>query len=410
LPPAPSSTAAPIDVAAKPAEPLQPAPLLPSRPHPGSLPVTRTMDLPVAVGPPGRLVVTEPMTGQTFSLDRSSMVIGRTRDNDIVLDFKSISRHHAEIVRDGERYLLVDLRSANGVRVNGTEYKRVGLRSGDILSLGHIRLRFEDPTMTGKTRISLRALRPKIIYGLVAVAALGAVVMIARMGETEEPPAPPVTAVAAARPAPESAAALMLAAKEAFRQQKWTDALMFETRAAAISPGLAEAEKLRRAIDAEQQNGAAVEAIQRDLDRKDFAGVLKSVASIPETSAYREQAQALERTARTALVDRHLAWAEKRLSQGHCGLARQEAEVALANGADSEVVSRLLARCARRARVKSAGISPRRTASARAAVVAAPATEHPATPAAPPAETKPPGDKASRRPIDAVDPYLRDRQ
>jgi hypothetical protein len=424
-PAAPPGSEAPAAAATKPAEALQPAPFLPSRPHPGSLPVTRTMDLPVAVGPPGRLVMTEPMNGQQFSLDRSSMVIGRTRDNDIVLDFKSISRHHAEIVRDGERYLLVDLRSANGVRVNGTEYKRVGLRSGDILSLGHIRLRFEDPTMGAKThRLSLRVVRPKIIFGLLAVAVLAVVVMVVRMGGNEEtPPAPAAMAAPAAMtapaavaapvvlPAPESAATLMAAAKDAFRQKKWTDALMYETRAAAITPGLPEAEKLRVAVEAEQQYSAATDALQRDLDHRDFAAVLKGVASIPATSAYREQAQVIERAARSGLVSRHLGWAEKRMAQGRCNLAREEADVALANGADTEVVSHLLARCARRTKVKVAGATPRRTVvSARAAAIAAPPADHAPAPAAPPAETKAPGDKASRRPIDAVDPYLRDRQ
>ena len=109
----------------------------------------RSVELNIAPGACARLVLTEPFTGEEFMLDRPSLVVGRTKDNDIVLNYKSISRHHAEIIRDGERYLIVDLRSANGLRVNGTEYKRVGLRAGDVVTLGHVRLRFDDPTGRG---------------------------------------------------------------------------------------------------------------------------------------------------------------------------------------------------------------------------------------------------------------------
>ena len=69
-------------------------------------------------------------------------MIGRTGENDIVLNHKSISRHHAKIIRDGDRYIVVDLESANGVRVNGAEYERDRAADRDVVELGHVRLRF----------------------------------------------------------------------------------------------------------------------------------------------------------------------------------------------------------------------------------------------------------------------------
>src|SRR5450759_1708567 len=56
---------------------------------------------------PARLVVaSRVLSGTEFVLDRPSLVLGRTSENDIVLNHKSISRHHAKIVREGDRYVI----------------------------------------------------------------------------------------------------------------------------------------------------------------------------------------------------------------------------------------------------------------------------------------------------------------
>ena len=76
------------------------------------------------------------------------MIIGRTDENDIVINHRSISRNHAKIARDPEtqRYTISDLQSSNGVRVNkGQDYGKVELRRGDVVDLGHVRLRFVEP-------------------------------------------------------------------------------------------------------------------------------------------------------------------------------------------------------------------------------------------------------------------------
>src|SRR4030095_1326673 len=75
-------------------------------------------------------------------LDKAAVVIGRTDENDVVINHRSISRHHAKVVRENGHYHVVDLQSSNGVRVNGEEYGKVELRRGDIVDLGHVRLRF----------------------------------------------------------------------------------------------------------------------------------------------------------------------------------------------------------------------------------------------------------------------------
>ncbi|MCA9669451.1 MAG: FHA domain-containing protein [Myxococcales bacterium] len=98
------------------------------------------------VSAPARLVcVSTNFAGMEFSLRKSVMVLGRTDDNDIVINHRSISRHHCRIVEEHGRYTIIDLQSANGVRVNGEEYGKVELRRADHIDLGHVRLRFVAP-------------------------------------------------------------------------------------------------------------------------------------------------------------------------------------------------------------------------------------------------------------------------
>jgi ABC transport system ATP-binding/permease protein len=93
----------------------------------------------------GKLVVlSSNFAGKEFELSRPQMIIGRTDENDIVVNHRSISRNHAKLVRETEtgRYTISDLQSSNGVRVNGQDYGKVELRRGDVVDLGHVRLRF----------------------------------------------------------------------------------------------------------------------------------------------------------------------------------------------------------------------------------------------------------------------------
>jgi len=96
----------------------------------------------------GKMVVlSSNFAGKEFELSRPQMIIGRTDENDIVVNHRSISRNHAKVVREPEtgRYTISDLQSSNGVRVNGQDYGKVELRRGDVIDLGHVRLRFVEP-------------------------------------------------------------------------------------------------------------------------------------------------------------------------------------------------------------------------------------------------------------------------
>ncbi|HKE13485.1 MAG TPA: FHA domain-containing protein [Kofleriaceae bacterium] len=113
-------------------------------PAPGAAPGVSPPVAPAAhTAAHARLVVlTAGFAGREIDLDKTAMVIGRTEDNDICINHRSISRHHAKVVRENGRHAIVDLQSSNGVRVNGEEYGKVELRRADVIDLGHVRLRF----------------------------------------------------------------------------------------------------------------------------------------------------------------------------------------------------------------------------------------------------------------------------
>lgn len=82
-------------------------------------------------------------SGSTYELSRDAVRIGRSNDNEIVLANDSISTHHAEIQRrrEGDVY-IVDLASTNGIYVNDEKVTKAPLKSGDLIELGEVRLRF----------------------------------------------------------------------------------------------------------------------------------------------------------------------------------------------------------------------------------------------------------------------------
>jgi hypothetical protein len=82
-------------------------------------------------------------TGDRFTLTESIITIGRHPDSNLVLADPNVSRNHAEIRPQGDRYVIVDLGSTNGSRVNGVRVDTQLLEDGDELTFGNTRMRFE---------------------------------------------------------------------------------------------------------------------------------------------------------------------------------------------------------------------------------------------------------------------------
>lgn len=90
----------------------------------------------------------DPIAGMRFQLlgeDKNQWEIGRSPKSDIMINHESVSSSHAQIVRDGKRWKLVDLMSANGSFVNGKKCLTGYLSSGDSLRLGSVECMFVLP-------------------------------------------------------------------------------------------------------------------------------------------------------------------------------------------------------------------------------------------------------------------------
>ena len=75
-------------------------------------------------------------------LDRPIIALGRSLDNDVILDHPSVSRHHAQLRWRDDRYVLYDLDSTGGTTVNGQPVRECPLQPGDVIALGGVSLRF----------------------------------------------------------------------------------------------------------------------------------------------------------------------------------------------------------------------------------------------------------------------------
>jgi pSer/pThr/pTyr-binding forkhead associated (FHA) protein len=72
------------------------------------------------------------------------VVIGRQHDSDFVIGDRTVSRHHAAIHRRGYTWIVEDLGSTNGTRVNGKPVEgRTTVAPGDELSFGAASVRFD---------------------------------------------------------------------------------------------------------------------------------------------------------------------------------------------------------------------------------------------------------------------------
>ena len=103
------------------------------------------VDLLTALGISGPALVVRSgggMAGQSFQPGEGKTLIGRSPDCNVFLDDVTVSRRHAELVRDGETFSIRDLGSLNGTYVNRKRIESVILEDDDELQIGKYRLTF----------------------------------------------------------------------------------------------------------------------------------------------------------------------------------------------------------------------------------------------------------------------------
>jgi len=91
-------------------------------------------------GPVGSIVTAE---GTRLNIGAEPLTIGRLPECDIAVSDPAVSRRHAEVRRRDGQFVVVDLDSTNGTRVNGAGVKDRVLADGDEIRVGTVSMRFE---------------------------------------------------------------------------------------------------------------------------------------------------------------------------------------------------------------------------------------------------------------------------
>ena len=95
--------------------------------------------------PPGGgllVVVRGPIAGARLALTKDVTTAGRHPKSDLFLDDVTVSRRHAEFVRDGRSFRIRDVGSLNGTYLNRERVEEGELHNGDEIQIGKYKLAY----------------------------------------------------------------------------------------------------------------------------------------------------------------------------------------------------------------------------------------------------------------------------
>lgn len=288
---------------------------------------------------PRLVVLNTEFAGREFPCTRSELKIGRTDDNDVALDHRSLSRTHCKIVREATgEWRVIDMQSANGLMVNGEPYAQVTLRPGDVIELGHVKLKFVSageqvdilPSASSSTTADVdEAVKSKTPLVAIAVAVL--VVLLGGGGyaawKGKQPVAPPKvpTTPMANTPKPPvktdepkvvdadaqkvAAAAKLEQARAAAQLLDWSKAEL-AAKEAVVGDGLIpEATAFLALLDSEKVNRTAIENATRALADGELEKARTQLDSSKSTKLLKARWEELD-SRRQTLVNEKLAAAK----------------------------------------------------------------------------------------------------
>ena len=95
--------------------------------------------------PLGKTKLINTVNGDVFPLVSREASVGRHKNNDIILNYPTVSRTHAVIVCSKNGWYITEIRSDSEVLVNGNPIeKKACLKTGDKITLGNITLIFDN--------------------------------------------------------------------------------------------------------------------------------------------------------------------------------------------------------------------------------------------------------------------------
>lgn len=102
----------------------------------------------VPSAPPRFIVTNNGSVMSDVSMLKKRLLLGRSVHNDIAINSRFISRHHALLVHHGSTTFLMDLNSSNGTFVNSVRVSNRVLAHDDVITIGHHKIKFYDPCAT----------------------------------------------------------------------------------------------------------------------------------------------------------------------------------------------------------------------------------------------------------------------
>lgn len=243
-----------------------------------------------------RLVMLTGITpGKEFDLNVNLYVLGRSEEANLRIDDPSISRAHARLDGDDHQWTISDLDSINGILVNGVKRDDYLLKSGDIIELGTVQLRFVPPgepyeyrpPSDGSVAADTSSGKPNklfVILGAIAVLAIVAILAVVFLvGSSEEDD---VDTDGTDDAQGQSFDQLMEAGKDKMQAEEWAEASRFFAEAIGLKPDSETAREFKKTAlsELESQSGfnTAVEAQQK----RNWKKAVDAVAAIPRSSHY----------------------------------------------------------------------------------------------------------------------------
>lgn len=95
-----------------------------------------------------------PLHGADFWIEKDEFIIGRHPESDLVINNNTISAKHAKIVKEGDNYILFDLNSTNGTKINQEKISQKRLRTDDIIAFDKLEFQFIYKKDVSRTIIS----------------------------------------------------------------------------------------------------------------------------------------------------------------------------------------------------------------------------------------------------------------
>lgn len=267
---------------------------------------------------PRLVVMNTEFAGREFTCARTELRIGRTDENDFSLDHRSLSRTHCKVVRENNgEWRVIDMQSANGLLVNGEPYAQVTVRSGDVIELGHVKLKFLGPgetykpeTVAGagsKAPVGGRSKAPLIVLAVAMIAAIGVVGFFTLRSEPAPQP-PPVKPppkkdpVVKADPTPTPGTDTPV--KNDKPEGTDPEAIIAKAREAIAAEDLSAAQALLKPIENRPDAKLLLNAIDQE---RSFSEALNEAEAALNENKVAEAQKALKRAEGTTLLKNRLA-------------------------------------------------------------------------------------------------------